>query len=194
MTLIFATHNTNKYKEVKAQMPPSIDLLYLADITQEPPVAETATTLQGNAEIKMLALSQSTGQNCFADDTGLEVAALNGAPGVYSARYAGPEARDQDNVQKLLNALEGQPNRKAQFRTVIALYWNGEIHFFEGVCRGTIIETTRGTGGFGYDPVFLPEGHTQTFAEMDLIQKAQISHRGIAMKKLIDWLSARDAQ
>lgn len=194
MTLIFATHNAHKYKEVKAQMPAGLDLLYLADITHEPPVEETALTLQGNAEIKMLALAQSTGQNCFADDTGLEVAALNGAPGVFSARYAGPEARDQDNIQKLLNALVGHHNRKAQFRTVIALYWNGETHFFEGVCHGTILETPRGDQGFGYDPVFLPEVHTQTFAEMDLVQKAQISHRGIAMKKLIDWLSVRDLQ
>lgn len=193
MNLIFATHNLNKYKEVKAQMPAGIALGYLGDLTQDPPVAETAKTLEGNAELKMRALSEGFGLNCFADDTGLEVFALDGAPGVYSARYAGPQATDADNIQKLLVALEENGNRKAQFRTVIALYWYGEVHFFEGVCRGTILEAPRGDQGFGYDPVFLPEGHTQTFAEMNLGQKAQISHRGIAINKLIEWLSKRNS-
>ncbi len=191
MNLIFATHNINKYKEVKAQMPPGIELGYLGDLTQDPPVAETADTLKGNAELKMMALAKSAYLNCFADDTGLEVTALDGAPGVYSARYAGPEATDADNVQKLLSALEGQTNRQAQFRTVIALYWEGSVHFFEGVCRGTILQNPIGNQGFGYDPIFMPEGYDLSFAQMSLEQKTQISHRGLAMKKLIYWLRVK---
>ena len=188
MNLIFATHNINKFKEVKAQMPPGIELGYLGDLTQDPPVAETADTLKGNAELKMMALANSTRLNCFADDTGLEVAALNGAPGVYSARYAGPEASDSDNIQKLLKALDEQTNRQAQFRTVIALYWEGSVHFFEGMCRGTILPNPIGNQGFGYDPIFMPEGYDLSFAQMSLEQKTQISHRGLAMQKLINWL------
>ncbi len=188
MNLIFATHNINKFKEVKAQMPPGIELGYLGDLTQDPPVAETADTLKGNAELKMMALANSTRLNCFADDTGLEVAALNGAPGVYSARYAGPEASDSDNIQKLLKALDEQTNRQAQFRTVIALYWEGSVHFFEGMCRGTILQNPIGNQGFGYDPIFMPEGYDLSFAQMSLEQKTQISHRGLAMQKLINWL------
>ena len=188
MNLIFATHNINKFKEVKAQMPPGIELGYLGDLTQDPPVAETADTLKGNAELKMMALANSTRFNCFADDTGLEVAALNGAPGVYSARYAGPEASDSDNIQKLLKALDEQTNRQAQFRTVIALYWEGSVHFFEGMCRGTILQNPIGNQGFGYDPIFMPEGYDLSFAQMSLEQKTQISHRGLAMQKLINWL------
>ena len=188
MNLIFATHNIHKYKEVKAQMPSGIELGYLGDLTQDPPVDETANTLQGNAELKMMALVKSIGLNCFADDTGLEVVALDGAPGVYSARFAGPEATDSDNVQKLLSALEGQTNRQAQFRTVIALYWEGSVHFFEGVCRGTILQNPIGNQGFGYDPIFMPEGYDLSFAQMSLEQKTQISHRGLAMQKLIYWL------
>ncbi|HBB48172.1 MAG TPA: non-canonical purine NTP pyrophosphatase, RdgB/HAM1 family [Flavobacteriaceae bacterium] len=188
MKLIFATHNINKFKEVKAQMPPGIELGYLGDLTQDPPLAETADTLKGNAELKMMALANSTRLNCFADDTGLEVAALNGAPGVYSARYAGPEASDSDNIQKLLKALDEQTNRQAQFRTVIALYWEGSVHFFEGMCRGTILQNPIGNQGFGYDPIFMPEGYDLSFAQMSLEQKTQISHRGLAMQKLINWL------
>ncbi len=188
MNLIFATHNINKFKEVKAQMPPGIELGYLGDLTQDPPLAETADTLKGNAELKMMALANSTRLNCFADDTGLEVAALNGAPGVYSARYAGPEASDSDNIQKLLKALDEQTNRQAQFRTVIALYWEGSVHFFEGMCRGTILQNPIGNQGFGYDPIFMPEGYDLSFAQMSLEQKTQISHRGLAMQKLINWL------
>jgi XTP/dITP diphosphohydrolase len=188
MNLIFATHNINKYKEVKAQMPPGIELGYLGDLTQDPPVAETAHTLEGNAELKMMALAKSGYLNCFADDTGLEVTALDGAPGVYSARYAGPEATDADNVQKLLQALEGQTNRQAQFRTVIALYWEGSVHFFEGVCRGAILKEPIGNQGFGYDPIFVPEGYDLSFAQMSIEQKTQISHRGLATQELINWL------
>ncbi len=188
MNLIFATHNINKYKEVKAQMPPGIELGYLGDLTQDPPVAETADTLEGNAELKMMALAKSACLNCFADDTGLEVMALDGAPGVYSARYAGPEATDADNVQKLLQALEGQTNRQAQFRTVIALYWEGSVNFFEGVCRGAILKEPIGNQGFGYDPIFMPEGYDLSFAQMSIEQKTQISHRGLATQELINWL------
>lgn len=188
MNLIFTTHNIHKYKEVKVQMPDGIELGYLGDLTQDPPVAETADTLEGNAELKMMALAQSTGLNCFADDTGLEVAALDGAPGVYSARYAGPKAQDSDNIQKLLKALEGQTDRQAQFRTVIALHWEGSVHFFEGVCRGAILKEPIGDQGFGYDPVFMPEGFDLSFAQMSLEQKTQISHRGLAMQQLINWL------
>jgi XTP/dITP diphosphohydrolase len=191
MNLIFATHNINKFKEVKAQMPRGIELGYLADLTQDPPVEETADTLQGNALLKMRALAERSGLNCFADDTGLEVVALNGAPGVFSARYAGAHATDTDNIEKLLTALGGHANRQAQFRTVIALYWDGEVHFFEGVCRGTILETAIGDEGFGYDPIFLPQGHQLSFAQMSIEQKTQISHRGLAMKKLIDWLEKK---
>lgn len=189
MNLIFATHNRHKFEEVKSQMPAGIELGYLGDLTQDPPVAETSDTLQGNAKLKMMALAQGTGLNCFADDTGLEVDALDGAPGVYSARYAGPKAKDADNLQKLLKALKGKSNRQAQFRTVFALYWEGSIHFFEGICRGTILESPIGDGGFGYDPIFLPEGHEVSFAQMSLQQKVQISHRGLAMKQLINWLT-----
>lgn len=189
MILIFATHNAHKYREVRSQMPHGIELQYLADLTQEPPVAETAKTLEGNAEIKMLALAKHSGKNCFADDTGLEVEVLKGAPGVRSARYAGDHATDKDNIQKLLQALEGQTNRQAQFRTVIALYYNGISYFFEGICRGSILKEPRGEEGFGYDPIFLPEGHTQSFAQMSLKQKAMISHRGLAVSKLINWLA-----
>ena len=189
MILIFATHNAHKYREVRSQMPPGIELQYLADLTQDPPVAETAKTLEGNAEIKMLALAKHSGKNCFADDTGLEVEVLNGAPGVFSARYAGDHATDRDNIKKLLLAMEGQTNRRAQFRTVIALYYEGVSYFFEGICRGSILKEPRGDEGFGYDPIFLPEGHTQSFAEMSLKQKALISHRGLAVNKLINWLA-----
>lgn len=186
--LVFATHNANKYREVRAQLPSEIDLLYLADLTHEAPVEETAQSLRDNALLKMDAVVQTTGMNCFADDTGLEVMALNGAPGVYSARYAGPKANAEENMAKLLNSMVDLEDRRAQFRTVIALSWNGVTHYFEGICSGHILRQPRGMSGFGYDPIFQPLGHDRTFAQMTLAEKSVLSHRGLAMNQLMEWL------
>ena len=188
MTLVFATHNANKLKEIQALMPEYIQLKSLTDIGCTEDIVEDAATIEGNARIKARYVKTHYGYDCFADDTGLEVEALNGAPGVYSARYAGAQKNAEDNTQKLLNELRNKSNRNAQFKTVIALIINGEEQLFQGICKGAITEEKTGDGGFGYDPVFKPEGFTITFAEMPLSEKNKIGHRGKATQKLLDFL------
>ncbi|MBT8263633.1 MAG: non-canonical purine NTP diphosphatase [Bacteroidia bacterium] len=188
MKLVFATHNENKFREVKAQMPDHVELLSLSDINCFDDIAETEKTIEGNALLKARYVKDHFGIDCFADDSGLEVAALNNAPGVYSARYAGPEKNADSNNRKLLEALQKETNRAARFKTVIALIMNGEEHLFTGLCPGRIIEAPRGEGGFGYDPIFQPDGFEKTFAEMSLSRKTEIGHRGNAIRQLITYL------
>lgn len=188
MKLVFATNNKHKLSEVQDLLPAEIKVVTLKDIQCHEDIEETAETLEGNAKIKSDHVKIHYGFDCFADDTGLEVEALNGAPGVYSARYAGEEATFEDNVQKILGAMKGVENRKARFRTVISLYLDGKQLFFEGICEGFIEESVSGTKGFGYDPIFRPKGADKTFAEMDLNEKGLISHRGLAVKKLVEYL------
>ncbi len=190
MQLVFATHNPNKLREVQALMPKHIQLLGLTDIGCTEEIPETAKTIQGNAQLKVDHVTQHYGHDCFADDTGLEVNALNKAPGVYSARYAGPQKNSDDNMQKLLHELDDQKDRSAQFKTVIALNLNGQQHFFEGIARGTILYQKRGDQGFGYDPIFQPLGYEHTFAELSMQEKNQLAHRGIAVRKLIAFLES----
>ena len=191
MKLVFATNNKHKVEEVKDLLSKDIELLTLNEIGCFEEIEETAETLEGNAKIKSDHVKIHYGFDCFADDTGLEVEALNGAPGVYSARYAGEEATFDDNVQKLLAAMQGVQNRKARFRTVISLYLDGKQLYFEGICDGYIEQNTSGTKGFGYDPIFSPEGFDQTFAEMDLNEKGRISHRGKAVEQLVSYLKSQ---
>lgn len=188
MKLVFATNNLNKLKEVQALIPEHIQLLSLKDIECTEDIPETQDTIEGNAIQKADYLKAHYGYDCFADDTGLEVEALDGAPGVYSARYAGPQRNADDNTNKLLEALDNNSNRQAQFKTVIALQLNGQLHTFTGICKGDITTEKKGQGGFGYDPVFQPEGYTQTFAEITLEEKNKIGHRGKAVQQLIDFL------
>ena len=189
MKIVFATHNKNKFLEVKNALPEGIELLNLTDIECFEDIAETGTTLKENAAIKADYVFENYKYPCFSDDTGLEVQALNGAPGVYSARFAGKNATDADNRVKLLEDLEGAENREACFKTVIALRLNAtEIHYFEGLCCGDILEEERGDQGFGYDAIFQPEGYDISFAEMDLAEKNRISHRGRAVKDLVEFL------
>ena len=188
MKLVFATNNKHKLDEVKDLLPSSMQILTLKEIKCFEDIEETEDTLEGNARLKSDHVKINYGYDCFADDTGLEVEALNGEPGVYSARYAGEDATFDDNVQKLLGAMKGIQNRKARFRTVVSLYMNGRQYFFEGVCNGFIEENISGSKGFGYDPIFRPEGYDKTFAEMDLKEKGLISHRGLAVKKLVTFL------
>ena len=190
MKLVFATNNKHKLNELKNLLDGSFDLMTLNEIGCFEEIEETATTLEGNAKIKTDHVKQNYGFDCFADDTGLEVEALNGEPGVYSARYAGENASFDDNVQKMLKAMNGLENRKARFRTVISLILNGKQLFFEGVCEGQIEESCVGEKGFGYDPIFKPMGYNQTFAEMDIETKGRISHRGLAVKKLVKYLKS----
>ena len=188
MELVFATHNRNKLKEIKALLPESIELLSLNDINCTEDIPETADTIEGNALLKAEYVKENYGYDCFADDTGLEVDVLGGEPGVYSARYAGEEKDDKANIQKLLENLKEQQNRRAQFKTVIALCLNDNRKIFTGICKGIILEEKRGTNGFGYDPVFKPEGEEVSFAEMEMSKKAAISHRGKAFNQLISYL------
>ncbi|SEB84479.1 XTP/dITP diphosphohydrolase [Tenacibaculum sp. MAR_2009_124] len=190
MKLVFATNNLNKLAEVQKMLPNSIELLSLKDIHCFEDIAETSSTLEGNAQIKANHISDNYQYNCFADDTGLEVAALNGAPGVYSARYAGEPANAENNMQKLLNELKNTNNRQAHFRTSICLNLNGKQHFFDGVCKGDILKEKQGEKGFGYDPVFKPEGHQISFAQMSSEEKNKISHRGLAIQKLVAFLTS----
>lgn len=189
ITLVFATHNINKIKEIKVVIPSQIELLSLEDIGCTEEIPETADTIEGNAFMKSVYVKENFGLDCFADDTGLEVEALNGAPGVYSARYAGEEKDNEANIAKLLKELEGKSNRKASFKTVISLILNDEHFSFTGICAGQIITEPRGNLGFGYDSVFQPEGQTSTFAEMDLTEKTKISHRAMATRALIEFLA-----
>lgn len=186
--LIFATHNTNKLIEIKSAVN-SFEVVGLKEIGIYDDISETGTTLEENALIKSQYIYQKTGLSCFADDTGLEVEALGGRPGVYSARYAGEHATAEENMQKLLLEMDGQKNRNACFRTVISLILNGEEYFFEGKVLGEILLQKTGDDGFGYDPIFKPTGYDQSFAEMTMKQKNEISHRGVAVKKLIHFLS-----
>ncbi len=188
-TLVFATNNKHKLDEVSHILAHFVHIVSLADINCHDDIPETSETLEGNALQKARFIKNNYGKDCFADDTGLEVASLNNAPGVYSARYAGPDHDSEKNMDKLLKALEGKDNRKARFRTVVALILNGEEHLFEGIINGRIITERRGETGFGYDPIFVPDGCSETFAEMGNDEKNQISHRAIAMNKLADFLS-----
>lgn len=187
-TLVFVTNNAHKLKEIREILGNQFELLSLSDLNIEEEIPETADTLAGNALQKARYILNRTHYDCFADDTGLEVEALQGAPGVYSARYAGENASFDDNMNKLIQALEGQTNRKACFKTVIALVLNGEEQLFEGRVPGQILGEKRGKEGFGYDPIFQPEGFDLTFAEMDAALKNSISHRGRAVRKLVDFL------
>ena len=185
---VFATNNTHKLEEVSAILKDKVELLSMKDINCSVDIPETADTLEGNALIKARYIFKNYHSDCFADDTGLEVEALKGAPGIYSARYAGDAHNSEANMKKLLQDLEGIENRKAQFRTVFALIIDGKEHLFEGIIKGEIIKNRRGTSGFGYDPVFVPEGYTQTFAEMGNELKNKISHRALATHKLCKFL------
>ena len=188
MKLVFATNNKDKVKEIKALLDDSIELLSLEDIGCTENIEETENTLEGNAKLKADYVTKKFGYDCFADDTGLEVEALDGAPGVYSARYAGENVTYDDNVQKMLKEMRDQSNRNAQFRTVIALNTGGKQYLFEGICKGDILKIKRGKKGFGYDPIFQPRGFDKSFAEMSLEEKGKISHRGLTTKKLVDFL------
>lgn len=188
--MVFATNNAHKLSEIRAIFGDTLHILSLADINCHDDIPETADTLEGNALIKARWVKERYGYDCFADDTGLEVEALDGAPGVHTARYAYPDRHDPEaNTQKLLASLKNATNRKAQFRTAIALILNGEEHVFEGVVRGEIATEKRGTEGFGYDPVFIPENTDRTFAELGTDVKNQISHRARAVAKLVEYLS-----
>lgn len=186
---VFATNNAHKLQEVEAIVGEKIEILSLKDIGCQADIPETADTLEGNALQKARFIYETYHQDCFADDTGLEVEALNGAPGVYSARYAGDAHNSEANMRKLLQDLEGVENRRARFRTVFALILNGKEHLFEGIVNGQIIKTRRGTSGFGYDPIFVPDGYTQTFAEMGDALKNKISHRAVGAQKLCKFLN-----
>ncbi|MCL4139246.1 UNVERIFIED_CONTAM: hypothetical protein GTU68_025444 [Idotea baltica] len=185
MEIVFATHNLNKLKEVQQLLPKAIQLLSLSDINCDEEILETSDTLQGNAQIKADYVTKTYGYDCFADDTGLEVNALNGDPGVYSARYAGPANDALANMSKLLLNLDNKNDRSAQFKTIVVLNLKGEQYVFEGVCKGDILQTQQGLDGFGYDPIFKPEGLDKSFAEMSLEEKGKISHRGMAIQKLV---------
>lgn len=190
--LVFATNNAHKLDEIRAILGDKIEVLSLKDINCDADIPETADTLEGNAALKAEYIYKNYGLDCFADDTGLEVEALGGAPGVYSARYAGGDGHDSEaNMCKLLKELDGKQNRKAQFRTAICLIEQGEEHLFEGIVKGSIIEQKRGASGFGYDPVFMPEGYEETFAEMGNAEKNKISHRARAVEKLCEYLNGK---
>lgn len=186
--LVFATNNAHKLEEVRSILKEKFEVAGLADIGCNEEIAETGINLEENASIKSNYLVNKYKTDCFADDTGLEVDALDGRPGVCSARYAGENASYQQNVDKLLQELAGKENRNARFRTIISLVLDGKEYLFDGVVEGKIISNKKGNAGFGYDPVFIPDGYKQTFAEMDTALKNNISHRAIATKKLSDFL------
>ena len=192
-TLVFATNNAHKLDEVRKITEGLVRIVSLADINCHDDIPETADTLEGNALQKARYIKEHYGYDCFADDTGLEVEALNNAPGVYSARYAGDGHDSEANMRKLLHELEGVTHRQAQFRTAIALIWKGGEHLFEGIIRGAITEEKRGNSGFGYDPIFQPEGHDRTFVELGDDIKNHISHRALACQKLAAFLSTSSA-
>lgn len=186
---VFATNNRHKLEEVQAILGDKVELMSLRELGCHEEIPETADTLEENALMKARYIYQHYHTDCFADDTGLEVEALNGAPGVHSARYASGDGHDSEaNMRKLLQELEGVENRKARFRTVFALIVNGKEHLFEGIVNGTIIKVRRGTSGFGYDPIFIPNGYDKTFAELGNDIKNRISHRAIASDKLCKFL------
>lgn len=188
MKIVFATHNKNKFNEVKQLIPEGIELISLTDLNYFEDIAETESTLEGNALLKANHIFNKFNIPCFADDTGLEVFSLNNEPGVYSARYAGPKNDSEANMEKLLNALEGVSNRKAHFKTVMAYVTPTKSHSFVGICEGEITTHKKGDKGFGYDPIFIPKGYSQSFAEMTGEEKNSISHRGKALSQLISYL------
>lgn len=190
MKLVFATNNLNKLKEVQSLIPKHIQLLSLKDIGCFEDVPETQSTIEGNAIQKAEYIKANYGYNCFADDTGLEVESLHGEPGVYSARYAGPQRDANDNMNLLLQNLQEKPSRSAQFKTVIALHLNDRLETFTGICKGEITKDKHGEKGFGYDPIFKAEGYDLTFAEISLDEKNRIGHRGKAVKLLVNFLSS----
>ena len=187
--IVFATNNKNKIKEVQKLLPTNIELIGLKDIGCEDDIPETQHTIKGNSIQKVNYINSKYNLDCFADDTGLEISALNGDPGVHSARYAGLERNSKKNIEKVLKNLNNIKNRNARFKTVIALSYKGEILTFEGVCEGVISNEIQGDGGFGYDPIFKPNGINKTFAELSFDEKNKISHRAIAIKKLIDYFN-----
>lgn len=187
--LVFATNNAHKLEEIASILGDKIELLSLKDIHCQVDIPETANTLEGNAIQKAEYIHQHYGMDCFADDTGLEVEALNGAPGIYSARYAGEGHDSEANMKKLLENMQDKENRKAQFRTAICLIMDGEKHLFEGIVKGEIIKEKKGGAGFGYDPIFVPEGYDLTFAELGNDIKNTISHRAKAVEKLCSFLN-----
>lgn len=189
--LVFVTHNAHKSEEVNAIIGNHFEIKNLSDLNIFEEIPETGSTFKENALQKAEYVHKKLGCNCFADDTGLMVDALDGAPGVYSARYAGEPSNSQRNIEKLLKNLEGKTNRKAQFTTIIAVIINGETFFFEGTIRGQIIETQKGNGGFGYDSIFMPDGYDKTFAELPAEVKNSISHRAIAMQKFKEFLNSK---
>ena len=191
MQLVFATNNLNKIKEVQSVLGDTIELLSLKDVGCEEELPENEPTLEGNSLSKAKYVFDNYGVNCFADDTGLEVSALNGAPGVYSARYSGVGATDSKNIALLLKNLQGMENRSARFRTIFTLILDGKMHQFEGIINGEIAKNPSGNQGFGYDPVFIPENWSKSFAECSKEEKNTISHRAIATKKLIEYLLSR---
>jgi XTP/dITP diphosphohydrolase len=193
MKLCMATNNAHKIEEIKPMVPESVVLVSLAEVGCREELPETGDTLEANSRQKAQYVWDHYGVSCFADDTGLEVEALRGEPGVYSARYAGPERDARANMELLLRKLEGEENRRAQFRTSITLILDGKPYSFEGVVRGVILGAPRGTGGFGYDPLFVPEGYARTFAEMELGEKNKISHRARAVEALVRFLRERHA-
>lgn len=188
MKIVFASNNKNKIHEIQSMLPESIQIVSLESIGCFEEIPETADTIEGNAILKANYVTQKYGFDCFADDTGLEVDSLDGQPGVYSARYAGEQRNADDNMNKLLEQLLDKPNRNAQFKTVIALNLMGKQHLFTGIASGEITLEKMGTGGFGYDPIFKPTGFENTFAELSLEVKNEISHRGKATKALLKFL------
>lgn len=189
MKLIFATHNQHKLEEIQQLINPSVELMSLNDLNYFDEIEETGKDLTENALIKAKAIFQKFQTNTFADDTGLEIECLKGEPGVYSARYAGEEKNSMANMQKVLSLMQGQSNRRARFRTVIALLLDGQEYFFEGIVNGEILETPVGNKGFGYDPIFKADGYNVSFAQMEAKTKNSISHRGRAVQKLIDFIT-----
>lgn len=186
--LIFATQNPHKAREIESLLNDSYEIQTLSDLKFTEDIPETSNTFKGNAELKAQFVFERWQADTFADDSGLEVEALQGAPGVYSARYAGYPVNDQANVQKLLKAMDGKTNRKARFVTVLCLIYQGKLHFFEGSVSGTLTLSIRGNNGFGYDPVFIPDGFQETFAQMTAEQKNSLSHRARALHKMADFL------
>jgi XTP/dITP diphosphohydrolase len=189
--LLLASSNPHKIEEIRQVLDGLWQVKGLREIGFEEEIPETGATLRENAQIKALFLHEKTGMNCFSEDTGLEVDALSGAPGVHTARYAGEQRSPEANMARLLSALEGRSDRRARFRTVVALIWEGQTHFFEGVAEGHIATERLGSGGFGYDPVFVPEGESRSFAQMESHEKNAISHRAKAVEKLVAFLRER---
>ncbi|MES2811587.1 MAG: non-canonical purine NTP diphosphatase [Bacteroidota bacterium] len=188
LQLVFASNNKNKIKEIQQLVPSTIQILSLEDIGCTVDIPETADTIEGNAMLKANYVTKHYGYNCFADDSGLEIETLNGEPGVFSARYAGTQRNDNDNMDLVLTKLKNENNRKANFKTVIALNIDDQQHLFTGIINGEIIEEKKGSNGFGYDPIFVANGYTQTFAELSMEEKSTISHRGKAVKQLMEFL------